>query len=518
LEQYHYAFFGITKNQDYDELVEQIAPAFEANAKINLVGRIKSKRVSGKIAFLTIEDESCPNGFQFIIKADDLVGNVTFAIFKEFFEEGDFVQGFGVLDYSKSGEPSLFITELILLTKALRPLPEVLDYQNTEMRYLDRTADYKMNTKDEAGLSVRDIVRLKAKYWSIWRDEMEKEGFLSVEIPTLETIPGGAEAKPFTTFYNELDQEMYLRLSLELPLKKLIAGGFEAVYEIGKVFRNEGSSPQHLQEYTQIEWYKAYTDYHWAASFTKRVYQRIVKEILGTYTQVDYYGNNINWGEWCSQAEADKNNWQLTGGWPKIEYFDAVRYFSKGEIDVENKTAEQLVEICKGQGINEVRVEDGIATLYDKLWKKARVNTVNPFFLILPPVELEPLAKRDPKRPILTQRWQVVAGRAEHGKAFSELNDPIDQFGRFQEQQTARDNGNDEAQFMDPEYIKAMEYGMPPMSGFGISERFLSSLLGKHIKECVTFPHTRQEISKEQKIKKLQEKIAQYTNELNKLK
>ncbi len=422
-----------------------------------------------------------------------------FSAFKSLIDEGDYIQATGILDHSQSGEPSLFVEDYKILTKSLRPLPEKMDYNNVESRFLDKVADYKMNTTDENGLSVRDIVKLKQKYWSIWREEMENEGFLEVEAPIFETIPGGAEAKPFTTFYNELDQDVYLRLSLELPLKKLIAGGFEKVFEIGRIFRNEGSSPQHLQEYTQIEWYCAYTEYLWAAKFTMKVYQRIVEEILGTMTQIAYNGASVNWAGWCSIEFAKANNWELItnekdteNGWPVIPYFEAVRYFSYGKIDTENKNAEELVELCKTSGINDVKVEDGMGTLLDKLWKKARVNTTNPFFLALPPVELEPLAKRDSNNPSLTQRWQIVAGGAELGKAFSELNDPVDQFCRFEDQQKARDNGNEEAQFMDLDYVKAMEYGMPPMSGFGTSERFVSFILGKHIRECVTFPHVRE--------------------------
>ena len=420
---------------------------------------------------------------------------MNFDNFKGLVDEGDYIQVSGKLDYSNSGEPSLFAQNMTVLTKSLRPLPDTMEYENTESRYLDRVADFKNNTKDEKGNSVRDIVRAKAKYWAIWREEMETEGFTEVECPVMEAVPGGAEAKPFTTFYNELDQEMYLRISLELPLKKLIAGGFEKVYEIGRIFRNEGSSPQHLQEYTQIEWYCAYTDYLWAGAFTKRVYQRVVKELLDTEIQTDYYGNKINWGNWCSPRMAREKGWMMLDdkdGWPLIPYFEAVRYFSDGKIDTENKTAIELCEMGKQFDL-ELNPEMGMGTLLDKLWKKARVNTRDPFFLILPPVELEPLAKRDPKNPSLTQRWQIVAGTAELGKAFSELNDPIDQFGRFEDQQKARDAGNDEAQFMDESYVKAMEYGMPPMSGFGTSERFVSFLFGKHIRECVTFPHVRKE-------------------------
>ncbi len=447
---------------------------------------------------------------------------MNFENFKTLVDESDYIQVTGKLDYSNSGEPSLFANHFTVLTKSLRPFPGTMEYENTESRYLDRVADFKNNTIDEKGNSVRDIVRAKAKYWSIWREEMETEGFTEVECPIFESTPGGAEAKPFTTFYNELDQEMYLRISLELPLKKLVAGGFEKVYEIGRIFRNEGSSPQHLQEYTQIEWYCAYTDYLWAGAFTKRVYQRVVKELLNSEIQTDYYGNKINWGNWCSSKIAREKGWMMLDdkdGWPLIPYFEAVRYFSNGKIDTENKTAIELCEMGKQFDL-ELKPEMGMGTLLDKLWKKARVNTRDPFFLILPPVELEPLAKRDPKNPELTQRWQIVAGTAELGKAFSELNDPVDQFGRFEAQQKARDAGNDEAQFMDETYVKAMEYGMPPMSGFGTSERLVSFLLGKHIRECVTFPHVRKEgkdNSKQTKIKQIQSQIQSLNLELTKL-
>jgi lysyl-tRNA synthetase class 2 len=486
-----------TDFQDLAKKFTEISPQ-----KITLAGRIKRKRSSGKIGFVVLEDESLPSGFQLVFKSDILPEEtivetqlLSYTDFKTLIDDGDYIQASGYLAESSTGEPSLYVQEFKILTKALRPLPDKMDYDNLEARYLNRVADFKMNTVDENGVSVRDLIRIKHKYWSIWREEMEKEGFMSVENPTFELIPGGAEAKPFVTFYNELDQEMYLRISLELPLKKLIAGGFESVYEIGRVFRNEGSSPQHLQDYTAIEWYKAYTDYNWAAIFVKRVYQRMIKEILGDYIQTDYYGSSINWGDWCDEETAKKNNWELVGGWPKIKYFDAVRYFTNGKIDTENKTAEELLKMCSENEIKDVKLEDGVATLLDKLWKKARLNTTNPFFLVLPPVELEPLAKRNAERPDLTERWQVVAGKAELGKAFSELNDPIDQFGRFEEQQEARDNGNEEAQFMDKDYVKAMEYGMPPMSGFGTSERFVSFLLSKHIRECSSFPYVKEQVN-----------------------
>ena len=507
--------FPVESNRDYTllKLKENFQQIKSESKTITAAGRIKAKRGSGKIGFITLEDQSLPDGFQVVLKADELPQGeneqFSYQTFRSLIDEGDYIQVSGYLETTIAGENSLFATSYKILTKSLRPLPDKLDYENIEARYLDRVADFKMNTKDENNLSVRRIVELKTKYWAIWREEMLKENFLEVINPTFEQIPGGAECKPFVTHYNELDQDVYLRIALELPLKKLIAGGFERVFEIGRIFRNESSSPMHLQEFTFIEWYCAYTDYIWAAKFIKRVFQRIVREVIESYEQIDYFGNSINWDNWCSKETAVKNGWELLEidekgyGWPKINYFDAVRHFSGGLIDTENKTDAELYQLCLDNQITDVELSFGTATLLDKLWKKSRLNTTNPFFLINPPVELEPLAKRDTLNPQLVQRWQVVAGRAEHGKAFSELNDPIDQFGRFESQQQARDNGNEEAQFMDQNYIKAMEYGMPPLSGFGISDRFLSSLLGKNIRDIEVFPHVRSVISKDQKIQKL---------------
>ena len=540
-EQYLKTLFNIPNRQDDTTELEPSKIVLKPKQKITLAGRIKSKRVSGKIAFTTMEDESLPEGFQFVFKQDLLdgantlieqkinnstSGSLTFSQFKNLLDEGDYIQASGYLDRSQTGEPSLFVESVKILTKCLRPLPDKLDYENFEERYLNRVVDFKMNTKDETGLSVRDIVRLKQKYWHIWRDEMQKEGFLEVECPVFEKIPGGAEARPFTTFYNELDQEVYLRISLELPLKKLIAGGFERVFEIGRIFRNEGSSPQHLQEYTQIEFYWAYADYTDGMKLVKRIYQRIVQEILGQLKQIDYYGHEVNWGDWCSLATALSNGWglanneqvwepDLTGqskqnippeahkifGWPIIPYYDAVKFYSNGEVDFRNKSLEDLLQIAKEKGVD-IEPGAGIASVMDKIYKKvARPHIHNPIFLALVPVELEPLAKRHPPQPNLTERWQIVAGTAELGKCFSELNDPVDQFERFQQQQAARDAGDEEAQFMDEDYVKALELGTPPMAGFGTSERFLSFLLGKHIKECVTFPHVRTQENKPGKSK-----------------
>lgn len=479
---------------------KELKPNLEKGNKVTLAGRIKSKRVSGKIGFATVEDESLSNGFQFLFRSDLLEskeGSMSFEQYRDLIDAGDYIQAIGELDYSRTGEPSLMVESFVILTKALRPLPEKIDYDNLEYRYLNRVADFKYNTVDANGLTVRDMLRKKSRYWQIWREELLNLGFLEVECPVFEHTPGGAEAKPFTTHYDLLDQDMYLRISLELPLKRMIAGGFEKVFEIGRIFRNEGASFQHLQEYTQMEFYWAYADYTDCMRFIQRVYRRIITETLGTLETVDYNGNTINWGHWISDDEADKNNWKLENGWPLVSFYDAVRYYSGGKADIEGKDLEALRIHAKELGVK-FEPTDSKPRLMDLIWKKtARPQVINPIFLTLPPVELEPLAKRDPVKTDLTQRFQIVAGTAELGKGFSELNDPLDQLSRFEEQQAARDAGDEEAQHMDTEYVEALEYGLPPLTGFGISERFFSFILGKPIKECVTFPAVRKEATEE---------------------
>jgi len=512
-------------SQDDNKLIDT---SYKKGQKITLSGRVKSKRVAGKIAFATIEDESNPDGFQFIFKKDNLAEDqnletieeytrekpksMTLKNFAKLIDEGDYIEAIGIVDFSNTEEPSLFVEDFKILTKALRPLPETLDYENLEERYSNRVVDFKMNTKDNNGLSVRNLMRLKSRFWQIWREEMLGEGFLEVECPVFETTPGGADASPFVTYYNELGQDVYMRISLELPLKRLIAGGFEKVFEIGRIFRNEGSSPQHLQEYTQIEWYWAYSDYTDGMKFMKRVFQRIIKELKGSLIQTDYYGNTINWGEWCTEKEAKKNGWELIGGWPMIPYFEAIRHFSGGKVDLEGKNRDQMLKIANTHNI-EIEQNAGYSKVMDTIYKKmARVNMHNPFFLTLPPVEIEPLAKRNPEKQELTERFQIVAGTAELGKGFSELNDPIDQYNRFENQQAARDAGDDEAHFMNEDYVKALEYGLPPLSGWGSSERLFSFLFGKHIKECVTFPHVRNQEQKSKSKKTLSAHIVVFND------
>jgi lysyl-tRNA synthetase, class II len=420
--------------------------------------------------------------------------SMTYEHYKTLVDEGDYIQATGRLEYSRSGEPSLMVETFHILTKSLRPLPDKLEYDNLEYRYLNRVADFKYNTTDPDGLSVRDMIAKKSRFWHIWRDELYNLGFLEVECPVFEHTPGGAEAKPFTTFYDVLDQEVYLRISLELPLKKMIAGGFEKVFEIGRIFRNEGASPQHLQEYTQMEFYWAYADYKDCMKFIQRVYRRQIEEITGSLTTTDYVGHIIDWGEWITPEDADKNSWQLLNGWPMIPYYEAVRHYSGGKADIEAKDLDALKKHADELGVK-YEASDSKPRLMDLIWKKvARPHVINPIFLILPPVELEPLAKRDTQKPDLTQRFQVVAGSAELGKGFSELNDPLDQLQRFEDQQAARDAGDEEAQHMDMDYVEALEYGLPPLTGFGISERFFSFILGKPIKEAVTFPAVRKEL------------------------
>jgi lysyl-tRNA synthetase class 2 len=320
--------------------------------------------------------------------------------------------------------------------------------------------------------ATRDIFIKKNKFWSSMREFLVKKGFLELEMPVLEAVPGGAEAEPFITHHNALDRDFYLRISLELPLKKMLVAGYEKVFEIGRIFRNEGISPEHLQDYTQMEFYWAYGDFEKMMDFCQEMYQHVIKETFGNL-EIPYQGQIINWG----------------GTWPRQDYFELFKKYTG--IDLNTATEEDLKSYADQKHI---KYEDfaGRGRIIDLIFKKTirilpEVAT-QPSFLVNQPVELEPLAKRDPKNPKVVQRMQILACGSELGKGFGELNDPIDQRQRFDDQMRLRAAGDGEAQMLDEDYVEAMEYGMPPAAGFGISERLFAVLMDKSIRETVIFP------------------------------
>ncbi len=434
---------------------------------ISLVGRIRSLRGMGKIAFAHVEDGSAR--IQFLFK-DEEVGVEQFADFLDTFDVGDFVQATGTLFETKTGEKTLQVRSFAMLAKSLLPLPgEHFGIADEETKLRKRYLDILFDP------TVKDLFVKKAKFWQAFRDFLLKENFVEMYMPVLEPTTGGAEAEPFVTHHNALDRDFYLRISLELPLKKMLVAGYEKVFEIGRIFRNEGISATHLQDYTQMEFYWAYADFNQLLEFWQRMYQYVIQETFGTLE---------------IEAEGQMTDW--SGQWERVNYLDLFKTHTG--IDLEVATDDELRAYCDAKGIV---YEDFVrrGRLIDLIFKKIRVNLPKdrPIFLINQPIELEPLAKKVPGNPKLVQRAQLIAYGSELGKGFGELNDPIDQRERFLEQEKLRQAGDVEAQMIDEGYVEAMEYGMPPAAGFGVADRLFSMLAGRPIRETVVFPPMKEE-------------------------
>lgn len=436
--------------------------------KVAIAGRIRSLRPHGKIAFADLEDES--GKIQLFFQQDttqnfDFLPNL---------DIGDFLEVSGEVFKTQAGETTVRVTSFKLLTKSLLPLPsDWYGLKDTEERLRKRYLDLLLNPE------VKDLFRKKALFWSTIRQFMLDRGFLEVDMPILENVPGGADARPFITHHNALDIDLYLRISLELPLKRLLVGGYEKVFEIGRIFRNEGIDAEHLQDYTQIEFYWAYADYNDLMKMIQEMYQQVIMALFGKL-ETTWQGHTIDW----------------SGEWPRISYTDLLN--EKWGVDIEKLTVEDLYELAKKYKVI-VEPNLGKGRMLDYIYKKTiRPHLIQPMFVMDYPVEVEPLAKRIPEKPNLVQRMQVLAMGSELGKGFSELNDPLDQRERFEEQMKLRAAGDDEAQMMDEDYVEAMEYGMPPNTGFGVSERLFAMLMDRPIRETVVFPTMRSE-SKNQK-------------------
>lgn len=426
---------------------------------VTICGRIRGKRGQGGVMFLDIWDES--GKIQSVARED---GCADYALFRDNLDIGDFVEVSGKVFVTDRGEKSVDTKSIRLLVKAIRPLPDQWSgLQDVEIRLRKRYLDTLANPE------VREIFIKKAAFWDALRSTLKKASFLEVDMPALETIAGGADAEPFVTHHNALDTDFNLRISLELPLKKMLVGGFERVFEIGRVFRNEGIDREHLQDYIQCEFYAAYWDYKDLMKFVEKTYKAIIKKTTGGMTTV-WQGQTIEWG----------------GKWPKIDY--AKVFKEKTGLDVLEAPIHELLEAGKKFGAK-VWPEMGRGRLIDAVYKKAvRPTLIQPCFLINHPLELSPLAKRSAKNGSIVERMQVVACASEIGNGFSELNDPVDQRHRFEEQMRLRAAGDAEAQMMDEEFVEALEYGMPPAAGFGLSERMFAILIDKPVREAVVFP------------------------------
>ena len=426
-----------------------------------LVGRIRSWRDMGKITFVHIEDGTAK--IQCLLKEDILKDSYKF--FVKNFDIGDFVEIQGQLFKTKTEEKTLQATGYKLLAKSLLPLPsEHFGLADEEDRLRKRYLDILLNS------GAKEIFVKKAKFWNSMREFLQAKGFLHIDMPILESSTGGAEARPFITHHNSLDRDFFLRISLELPLKKMLVAGFEKVFEIGRIFRNEGISTEHLQDYTQMEFYWAYASFDDMMDLVRQMYQKVIHDTFGTLI-LSARGQTVDW----------------SGEWKKLSY---VEIFQKHTgIDLFKAADEELKKYCDGHNLK-YEPFAGRGRLIDLIFKEVRKNipAEKPVFLVDQPIELEPLAKRDPKNPKLVQRMQIIAYGTELGKGFGELNDPIDQRLRFEEQASLRAAGDEEAQMLDEHYVEAMEYGMPPCAGFGLSERLFAILSDKSIRETVVFP------------------------------
>jgi lysyl-tRNA synthetase class 2 len=427
--------------------------------KVSLTGRLRSLRDQGKIIFADIEDES--GKIQVVLK-EDVLSDLGF--WRSVLDMGDFISVTGPLFATKRGEKSLEAHELQLASKSLLPLPDKWEgLEDADIRFRKRYLDL------IAGENLRELFKKKTVFWETFRNALKKEGFLEVETPVLENIPGGAEAEPFRTHHNALDADFYLRISLELPLKRLLVGGFDKVFEIGRIFRNEGIDREHLQDYTQLEFYWAYHDYEDVMKLTEKIYKEVIEKTCGGLV-TEFGGAKIDWSK----------------KWPKVDYVEAFR--KANDIDPISASHAELLKKAKELKL-EVDKGAGKGRLIDLIYKKTvRPSLIEPCFLINPPVEIEPLAKRHPQNPAVVERFQIVACGTELGKGFSELNDPDDQRARFDEQMKLRAAGDAEAQYLDEDFLEALQYGMPPAGGFGISERLFAVLMDRPIRETVFFP------------------------------
>ncbi len=450
-----------SRTHTISEVLEDFDNLSASKKEVILAGRVMARRGHGGLMFFDINDGT--GKIQGIVK-EDIIGGEKSDKFKEFVDTGDFLEVSGTLFKTQRDEKTVEVKDFRILTKALLPLPEKWEgLQDVEERLRKRYLDLIMNPEE------RELFVKKARFWKSTRDFLLKEGGLEVETPVLERIPGGADAEPFKTHLNALNIELFLRISLELNLKRLIVGGYEKVFEIGRIFRNEGIDKEHLQDYTQMEMYWAYTDYEELMKVVKRLFKNIIRKTLGTLEH-EYQGQKINWG----------------ASWKKYDYYKLFKEHTG--LDLKKATEDKLKEYAQSQSIDTGK-HIGRGRLIDIVFKKkVRPHLVEPGFLILPPSDIEPLAKRWPKDPGRVERFQVVAGGTELGKGFSELNDPLDQRQRFDEQMKLREAGDREAQMMDEDFVEALEYGMPPTAGFGMSERLFSFLVNKPVRETVFFP------------------------------
>ena len=431
---------------------------------VSIAGRLMSKRGMGKAIFCDLQDND--GRIQIYVRIDEL-GEEAFTRFKKV-DIGDIVGVEGEVFRTKRGEISVRAHTITLLSKSLLPLPEKFHgLTDKETRYRQRYVDLIVNPDVKRNFIIR------SQFIKHVRSYMDQLGYMEVETPVLNTISGGATARPFITHHNTLNIDMYMRIATELPLKRLIVGGIERVYEIGRIFRNEGMDPKHNPEFTTIELYQAYADFHDMMDIAEGLMSSAAKEILGSY-QVEWLGQKID----------------LTPGWPRMTMAEAVKKYVGIDFMAISDDAE-AVAAAKARGVNMDGVEQTWGrALYECFDQQVEEHLIQPTFITMYPVEVSPLTKRSPADPRLTERFEFFINRAEFGNAFSELNDPIDQRSRFEHEIALRNAGDDEAGMMDEDFITALEYGMPPTGGMGIGiDRCVMLLTNSDsIRDVILFP------------------------------
>ncbi len=451
--------FEVSKHSD------EVKAEFETleNQDVSIAGRLMSKRIMGKASFCHIQDR---NGtIQCYVSRND-IGDEHYAAFKKF-DIGDIVGITGFVFKTKTGEISIHAKEVTLLSKSLQVLPEKFHgLKDQELRYRQRYIDLIVNPE------VKDTFMKRSAIIKEIRNFLDNRGFLEVETPVLQSISGGAAARPFITHHNAMDIDMYLRIALELPLKRLIVGGFERVYEIGRVFRNEGISIRHNPEFTLLEVYQAFTDYEGMMDLTEDLFRTVAQKVLGT-TKINYGGHELDLGQ----------------KFARMTMIDAVKQYAGIDFDAVADT-EEAKKLAKQHHITfEDRHEKGdILSLFFEEY--AEKNLIQPTFIIDYPVEISPLSKKKPSKPDFTERFELFIIGREYGNAYSELNDPIDQKERFLKQEALREAGDEEANMIDHDFITALEYGMPPTGGLGIGIDRMVMLLTESvsIRDVLLFP------------------------------
>ncbi len=452
----------------------------ESGKTVCVAGRIMSRRIMGKASFIELQDSK--GRIQVYVSRDDInteaQPEMYNTVFKKLLDIGDFIGIKGFLFRTQTGEISIHTKELTVLSKSIRPLPIVKykdgvafdAFEDPEQRYRQRYVDLVVNE------GIKDIFLKRTKVYQSMRDYFNGEGYIEVETPILQSIPGGASARPFVTHHNALDIPLYLRVADELYLKRLIVGGFEGVYEFSKNFRNEGMDRTHNPEFTAMEIYVAYKDYNWMMTFTENMIEKICMDVNGT--------NEITVGDRTISFRTP---------FKRITMIDAIKEHTG--IDINGMDEIQLREVCKTLQV-EVDETMGKGKMIDELFgEKCEGNYIQPTFITDYPREMSPLCKRHRDNPELTERFELMVNGKELANAYSELNDPIDQLGRFQEQLKLSEKGDDEAMFIDMDFVRSLEYGMPPTSGMGIGmDRLVMLMTGQQaIQEVLFFPQMKPE-------------------------